>query len=223
LSRVAYMEAISIAIVEDNQRYANSLKRFLSKNSLYDRIDIYETIKAYMDKGCSQEYDIVLLDIQLPDGCGIDIIGEIKRRSPSVEIIMLTAFSDEDRLFKALKLGASGYITKENSLKYIQDSIIEVLGGGAVISPDMAKRFLNYFIANKRESTDEKVSIDLSREEIEVIEILARGLTNREISEALKIRYRYVKTILSKIYKKFGTSSRAEVVRRAVEMGIVKI
>jgi DNA-binding NarL/FixJ family response regulator len=87
----------------------------------------------------------------------------------------------------------------------------------------MAKRFLNYFIANKRESTDEKVSIDLSREEIEVIEILARGLTNREISEALKIRYRYVKTILSKIYKKFGTSSRAEVVRRAVEMGIVKI
>lgn len=223
MSRVAYMEAISIAIVEDNQRYANSLKRFLSKNSLYDRIDIYETIKAYMDKGCSQEYDIVLLDIQLPDGCGIDIIGEIKRRSPSVEIIMLTAFSDEDRLFKALKLGASGYITKENSLKYIQDSIIEVLGGGAVISPDMAKRFLNYFIANKRESTDEKVSIDLSREEIEVIEILARGLTNREISEALKIRYRYVKTILSKIYKKFGTSSRAEVVRRAVEMGIVKI
>jgi DNA-binding NarL/FixJ family response regulator len=223
LSRVAYMEAISIAIVEDNQRYANSLKRFLSKNSLYDRIDIYETIKAYMDKRCSQEYDIILLDIQLPDGCGIDIIGEIKRRSPSVEIIMLTAFSDEDRLFKALKLGASGYITKENSLKYIQDSIIEVLGGGAVISPDMAKRFLNYFIANKRESTDEKVSIDLSREEIEVIEILARGLTNREISEALKIRYRYVKTILSKIYKKFGTSSRAEVVRRAVEMGIVKI
>lgn len=223
MSRVAYMEAISIAIVEDNQRYANSLKRFLSKNSLYDRIDIYETIKAYMDKGCSQEYDIILLDIQLPDGCGIDIIGEIKRRSPSVEIIMLTAFSDEDRLFKALKLGASGYITKENSLKYIQDSIIEVLGGGAVISPDMAKRFLNYFIANKRESTDEKVSIDLSREEIEVIEILARGLTNREISEALKIRYRYVKTILSKIYKKFGTSSRAEVVRRAVEMGIVKI
>jgi DNA-binding NarL/FixJ family response regulator len=217
------MEAISIAIVEDNQRYANSLKRFLSKNSLYDRIDIYETIKAYMDKGCSQEYDIILLDIQLPDGCGIDIIGEIKKRSPSVEIIMLTAFSDEDRLFKALKLGASGYITKENSLKYIQDSIIEVLGGGAVISPDMAKRFLNYFIANKRESTDEKVSIDLSREEIEVIEILARGLTNREISEALKIRYRYVKTILSKIYKKFGTSSRAEVVRRAVEMGIVKI
>ena len=217
------MEAISIAIVEDNQRYANSLKRFLSKNSLYDRIDIYETIKAYMDKRCSQEYDIILLDIQLPDGCGIDIIGEIKRRSPSVEIIMLTAFSDEDRLFKALKLGASGYITKENSLKYIQDSIIEVLGGGAVISPDMAKRFLNYFIANKRESTDEKVSIDLSREEIEVIEILARGLTNREISEALKIRYRYVKTILSKIYKKFGTSSRAEVVRRAVEMGIVKI
>jgi len=217
------MEAISIAIVEDNQRYANSLKRFLSKNSLYDRIDIYETIKAYMDKGCSQEYDIILLDIQLPDGCGIDIIGEIKRRSPSVEIIMLTAFSDEDRLFKALKLGASGYITKENSLKYIQDSIIEVLGGGAVISPDMAKRFLNYFIANKRESIDEKVSIDLSREEIEVIEILARGLTNREISEALKIRYRYVKTILSKIYKKFGTSSRAEVVRRAVEMGIVKI
>jgi len=217
------MEAISIAIVEDNQRYANSLKRFLSKNSLYDRIDIYETIKAYMDKGYSQEYDIILLDIQLPDGCGIDIIGEIKRRSPSVEIIMLTAFSDEDRLFKALKLGASGYITKENSLKYIQDSIIEVLGGGAVISPDMAKRFLNYFIANKRESTDEKVSIDLSREEIEVIEILARGLTNREISEVLKIRYRYVKTILSKIYKKFGTSSRAEVVRRAVEMGIVKI
>lgn len=223
MSRVAYMEAISIAIVEDNQRYANSLKRFLSKNSLYDRIDIYETIKAYMDKGYSQEYDIILLDIQLPDGCGIDIIGEIKRRSPSVEIIMLTAFSDEDRLFKALKLGASGYITKENSLKYIQDSIIEVLGGGAVISPDMAKRFLNYFIANKRESTDEKVSIDLSREEIEVIEILARGLTNREISEVLKIRYRYVKTILSKIYKKFGTSSRAEVVRRAVEMGIVKI
>jgi DNA-binding NarL/FixJ family response regulator len=217
------MEAISIAIVEDNQRYANFLKRFLSKNSLYDRIDIYETIKAYMDKRCSQEYDIILLDIQLPDGCGIDIISEIKRRSPSVEIIMLTAFSDEDRLFKALKLGASGYITKENSLKYIQDSIIEVLGGGAVISPDMAKRFLNYFIANKRESTDEKVSIDLSREEIEVIEILARGLTNREISEALKIRYRYVKTILSKIYKKFGTSSRAEVVRRAVEMGIVKI
>jgi len=217
------MDNINIAIIEDNQRYATSVRRHFIKVGLCDSVDIYNTIKAYVETGSRQDYDIILLDIQLPDGCGIDIIGEIKRRSPSTEIVMLTTFADEERLFNALKMGASGYITKENTLKYIQDSIGEVLGGGAVISPDMAKRFLNYFIANKRESITEKLSMDLSKEEIEVIEILARGLTNREISEALKIRYRYVKTILSKIYKKFGTSSRAEVVRRAVEMGIVKI
>ncbi|MCX7943758.1 MAG: LuxR C-terminal-related transcriptional regulator [Deltaproteobacteria bacterium] len=65
--------------------------------------------------------------------------------------------------------------------------------------------------------------MELTAEELEVIEILARGLTNREISQALKMRYRYVKTVLSKIYKKFGTSSRSEVVRRAIEMGIITI
>ncbi len=169
------------------------------------------------------DYDIVLLDISLPDGSGIDLIPYIKSRCVDTEIIMLTTYADEERLFAALKLGASGYITKGNSVKFIEDSVEEVLSGGAVISPDMAGRFLNYFTAGRREKDEREEKVELSKEEIEVIEILARGLTNREIGEALKIRYRYVKTILSRIYKKFGTSSRSEVVRRAVEMGIIDI
>ncbi len=106
---------------------------------------------------------------------------------------------------------------------YVETSIREVLSGGAVISPDMAGRFLNYFRAAKREEPLKKCSVELDNDELQVISILARGLTNREIGEAHKIRYRYVKTVLSRIYRKFGTSSRSEVVRRAVEMGLVDI
>lgn len=217
------MNPISLAIVEDNKRFAESIKRALSKNKRFDKIDLFLFMGDFKKADVSI-YDLVLLDINLPDGCGLDLIGYVKNRSPDTEIIILTTFADEDKLFIALRSGASGYITKANTLRYIEESIDEVMAGGAVISPDMAGRFLNYFSSFKRENVIRSdAKIELTKEEIEVIEILARGLTNREISEALKIRYRYVKTILSKIYKKFGTSSRSEVVRKAIEMGIIEI
>ncbi len=217
------MHEIRLAIVEDSKRYAEQIRKYLRTNRQIVQIDLFGTITEFRRVSDISVYDIVLLDINLPDGSGIDLIQFIKNSSPDTEIIILTTYTDEDKLFLALRFGASGYITKNNSARYIEDGISEVLSGGAVISPDMAGRFLNYFSSGKREIKTEEQSVELTREEIEVIGILARGLTNREISEALRLKYRSVKTVLSKIYRKFGTSSRSEVVRRAVEMGIISI
>jgi DNA-binding NarL/FixJ family response regulator len=216
------MQKIKIVIIEDNKKYAQTIKRYFDSKDGYEVVNIFLSASEFRRSNCV-ECDIVLLDINLPDGNGIELIPYIKNNIADSEIIILTTYTDEDRLFQALKEGASGYITKGNPVKYIEDAINDVLSGGAVISPDMAGRFLNYFKSNIRLGEIPNNSINLNDEEIEVIEILARGLTNREISEALKIRYRYVKTILSRIYKKFGTSSRSEVVRRAVQMCIIKI
>ncbi len=217
------MQKIKIAIIEDNKRYAESVKRYLGSKDRFDKPVLFYSISEFKRGDKIDNFDIIFLDINLPDGSGIDLIQFIKRYSPETEIIILTTFAEEEKLFSALRLGASGYITKGNTIRSIEDAVEEVLRGGAVISPDMAGRFLNYFNAGRREYPEIKKDIQFTDEEIEVIEILARGLTNREISETLKIRYRYVKTILSKIYKKFGTSSRSEVVRRSIEMGIIEI
>ncbi|MGC8927244.1 MAG: response regulator transcription factor [Myxococcota bacterium] len=217
------MQKVKLLIIEDNKRYVQTIKKYFESKDSYEIVNIFYSVSDFRRYNDTVNCDIVLLDINLPDGNGIELIPLIKSRISDCEIIILTTYTDEDKLFMALREGASGYITKEHSIKFIEDAIADVLSGGAVISPDMAGRFLNYFGSGERSAQPHSKMIDLNSEEIEVIEILARGLTNREISEALRIRYRYVKTILSRVYKKFGTSSRAEVVRRAVEMGIIKV
>lgn len=213
---------IVVAIVEDNKRFVDSFRKYFSRKNFVKELKVFRDMREF--RGLKEiNFDIAILDINLPDGRGIDLIPYIKDRSPQTEILMLTAFSEEDRLFEALKLGASGYITKSNSLEYVEEAIKEILAGGAVISPDMTARFLNYFSASKRIDVSSHNAVDLDKDEMDVLYILARGLTNREIGETLYMRYRYVKTVLSRIYKKFGTSSRSEVVRRAIEMGLIEI
>ncbi|MCX7943759.1 MAG: response regulator transcription factor [Deltaproteobacteria bacterium] len=135
------MQNIKVAIIEDNNRYAQHLKRYLCVTERIGEIDIFSSMGDFKKNGNVSKYDIVLLDINLPDGNGLDLIQFIKNKSPDTEIIILTTYTDENKLFSALRLGASGYITKENTTRYILEGINEILAGGAIIPPDMAGRF----------------------------------------------------------------------------------
>ncbi|RME30412.1 MAG: DNA-binding response regulator, partial [Deltaproteobacteria bacterium] len=177
---------------------------------------------AGLEVVCAVEPDLVLLDLELPDTNGIELTEQIKKRLPQVEVLILTSFDDETKVYQAILAGASGYLVKRIGPERIHDAILEVLGGGVVIEPRLARRFWNYFSSVQASTQDDKQQL-LTDIERDILQMVARGLTNREAGEVLNLPRRTVRTHLSHIYRKLGTSSRSEAVVIALKKGLISL
>ncbi len=215
-------DAIELVVVEDDPRTLKSLLQLLSTyqdlqvvGSAMNGASAIETIRAL-------EPQLVLLDLELPDLDGIEITRRVKAKQAQVEILILTSFEDEKKVYRAIQAGASGYLIKRVAPERIRDAIIEVLAGGVVIEPRMARRFWNYFQSEQGGGTQQAQDL-LDDAEREVLQIIARGLTNQETGEVLSMSRRAVRTHLSHIYQKLGTSSRSEAVVMALRKGMIHL
>jgi DNA-binding NarL/FixJ family response regulator len=159
--------------------------------------------------------EIILLDIGLPGMSGLDGIGQFKALSAATHVIILTAFEDTDKIFKAICAGASGYLLKTSTASAIEAAIREVLGGGAPMTPQIAKSVLGLFakMATPAPSPDQ----GLSRREKETLEYLAQGLATKEIADRLDLSIHTVDTHLRNIYRKLHVHSRAGAVGKMLQ------
>ncbi|MBN2694906.1 response regulator transcription factor [bacterium] len=210
-----------IIFVEDDPRFATILKKLLEKsgfeilNNFSDGesfLKHFETLSIYPS--------IFLFDLELPGISGLDIIRKIAPFQKDFNMLILTSFSDENRVFDAIKSGASGYILKKDISLKLKDTLLEVEEGGIVIEPILAKRFLNYF---KTFKTLSKVELDLSEDELDLLYYLVKGFTYQEIADMTKRTHRNVKYTLSNIYKKLNVKSRVEAVSESVRLGVISI
>jgi DNA-binding NarL/FixJ family response regulator len=168
--------------------------------------------------------DVLLVDIGLPDGSGIDLIRECKRAAAGTEAMVITVFGDEQHVVAAIEAGASGYVLKDGSNAYVAESIRALVNGGSPISPAIARHLLRRFRAPSppvAPPAGEEVP-GLTEREHEVLGLLVKGFTFHEIGELLGISAHTVTTHVKHIYGKLEVRSRAEAVYEALQLGIVK-
>jgi DNA-binding NarL/FixJ family response regulator len=155
--------------------------------------------------------DLVLMDIFLPRMSGIECTARLKLLMPKIQILMLTAVEDDELVFLALQAGADGYLLKRTKPEDLEIAMRDVLGGGAPMSSEIARRVVESF---RRPSQQPKLDVQLSAREEEVLILLTKGYANKEIADQLSIGNQTVGSHLKHIYEKMHVRSRAEAVAR---------
>ncbi|MEO5653148.1 MAG: response regulator transcription factor [Marmoricola sp.] len=167
--------------------------------------------------------DVVLLDVRMPKGSGLQACVRIKELAPSVRIIMLTVSDEEGDLYDAVKNGASGYLLKDSSIEEVAQAIRVVSDGQSLISPSMAIKLLDEFKQMSRSDRHQMPGPRLTERELEVLKLVAQGLNNREIAKRLFISENTVKNHVRNILEKLQLHSRMEAVMYAVREKLLDI
>lgn len=209
------INSIKIAIAEDNS--------FLLK-SIADKLTLIggNTIKFSAENGRvlldklkdNHNIDIVLMDIQMPEMDGIAATEEVKKKYPHIKIIMLTVFDDDENIFRAIQAGADGYLLKETGPEELENSLNEILSGGAPMTPIIAAKALA-LLRQPPQFALEKEENPLSSRETEVLTQLSKGLNYQEIAENLIISPSTVRKHIENIYRKLQVRNKMEAVQKA--------
>ena len=215
------LKAVSVAIVEDDSVIRRGWVDILQRLPGYRAAGEFGSGEEALEKLPKDPPDFVLMDINLPGMSGIECTRELKRRLPSVEVLMLTMFSDRDRIFEALRAGAGGYLLKRTSPDALKAALEEACAGGAPMSPYVARQVVQYFrpspgaaaAAGKRDSRMES----LSPKENDILKHLAGGCQYKEIADKLDISMDTVRTHIRRIYHKLHVHSRTDAVVKYLE------
>lgn len=199
---------IKVGIIEDDSFVRNELIRIIKMSSKLEYVLSSESAENFL-KYFPEKLDIVLLDIELPGMTGIEALPKIKGKSDEIEVVMLTAFRDSDRIFKALRAGASGYMLKDNSLHKIEQTLIDLKEGIPALSPDIARRMISFFNQKPTRVKD----IQLTEKEGEVLKYLINGLSYKMIAVEMDNSINSVRYHVKNIYKKLHINSRPELVK----------
>jgi DNA-binding NarL/FixJ family response regulator len=200
---------IRIAVYDDNKARRESLQAFISLSSDFEFAGSFENCANIIDDVITNEPQVILMDIEMPVGNGIDGVRAVKQQFPQIKIIMQTAFDDDDKVFAALQAGAEGYILKTASVTQIAQSIDEVIKGGAAMTPSIALKVMRYF---GQQQIVVSTDYNLSPKETEVLKHLANGLSYIMIADQMGISYFTVNNHIKKIYEKLQVHSIGEAV-----------
>jgi DNA-binding NarL/FixJ family response regulator len=195
------------AIVEDNATIRESLIEFAQADPECRCVCACATAEEALKQIPKHRPDIVLMDIQLPNLSGIECTAQLKQLLPSVQIVMVTVYEDTERIFKALRAGACGYLLKRCAPEELISAIREIRQGGAPMSREIARKVIASF--QNPVTTNAEVG-ELSPREREVLELLAQGFSNKEIAQRVGVSDGTVRWHLRHVYDKLHVRSRTE-------------
>lgn len=207
---------IEVVIVEDNERYLEELGQLLGNSPSIRVVGQYSRGKEAAESILRLNPDVTLIDIELPDISGVEVIQRVSSSGCPTEFLVLTVYDDDAHLFAALQAGAVGYIIKgSTSLPEIEQAIGEVVDGGAPMSRVIAKRVLETFHADASTrggtSNARKTKFDeLTKREVQILEFVKHGYSTKKVAEELHISYETVRTHLKNIYQKLHVHTLVE-------------
>jgi len=196
-----------IAIVEDNRVIRESLTEFVKADAECECVYVCATAEEALKEIPRRQVDIVLMDIQLPDFSGIECTARLKQMLPAIQIIIVTVYEDTERIFKALRAGACGYLLKRCTPEELISAIREVRQGGAPMSREIARKVILSF----QEPVTTAAEVEgLSPREREILELLAEGFPNKQIAARVGLTDGTVRWHLRHVYNKLHVRSRTE-------------
>ncbi len=212
---------LSVYICEDSVEFQENLRRFLPRFGDMTVVGAAWSAEEALDDPALSAADVMLLDLEMPGKGGLWAIPRIVARCPHPEIMVLTTHQAEDKVFLAITQGAAGYMVKGASFRKLVAGLEDIALGGTVIDPELAARFWHLFSASVGFIEDPPWS--LTEVELDVLAMVAKGLSNPEVGQALGKSRTNIKKILARIFKKLGVNSRVEAVTLALKAGIISM
>lgn len=212
---------IRIVIVEDHSLFREGLRLILNRDKRFKIVGEASNGIQAIDVIGDLKPDMVLLDITMPKLSGIEAIPIIKQKSPRTKILMLTSSKDETKIIKSLKAGAKGYVSKNTSTSDLFKAIKLINKGQLWVERELIAKYFNGDITTEVGGKDrqEKIKKDLTLREQDVLRLLVKGSTNKEIANNLFISEKTVKSHLNKIFKKLNVSRRLDAILSAIKLG----
>ena len=204
--------SISLVIVEDLDEVREALKQFISLNPEFKVLGTSKTAEEALYEIPKLNPDIAIMDINLPGINGIECIREIKSKVPKTQFMMFTVYENDEKVFEALKAGASSYLLKNTGLVQMIEALKELYNGGSPMSANIARKLVKSF--QQVEDHYESIAA-LSARENEVLQLLSKGLLYKEIAEQLSISTNTVRQHIHKIYEKLHVQNRTEAINKA--------
>jgi DNA-binding NarL/FixJ family response regulator len=225
-------DQISIIIVEDEPEFRRRFAQIIDSEPTMRLAGVAANKREAQTLIDREDFDVMLIDLGLPDGTGIDLIRNVSQRKPDVDIMVVTVFGDEQHVVSSIEAGATGYILKDSTPADVISCIRLLRAGGSPVSPVVARSVLRAIrsrmggpgaaspSAPARATNAE--NNPLSARETEILQLLAKGMSFNEIGEILGISPHTVTAHIKKIYRKLAVHSRGEAVYEASQMGLLK-
>ncbi|MFL5318008.1 MAG: response regulator [Myxococcaceae bacterium] len=230
------VQPIRVLVVEDQTKILKNQLKLLE--GVADLLIVGTALsgEAALEEVERVKPDVLLLDLGLPRMSGIDVTRAVKAKSPGIEILIFTIFDEEDKVLEAVKAGASGYLLKGTPADKIVEAIKEVKAGGTVIQPNLARRLLKHFrvpVPGEDPSAappptpaldaDEAKLRPLSEREKEILQLIAKGVSNSEAARLLNLSKATIRTHLEHIYQKLEVTNRVEAVTEGIRKGLISV
>lgn len=214
--------SLKVGIVDDKTYLRQSLAEKINQSSNAQVVLLAENGEDFIKKlKALPQQDrpgIVLMDLEMPVMDGIEAVCLAKEEFPDIEYLMLTVFDEDEKIFDALKAGASGYLLKDESFENIFDSMLQVLNeGGVPMSPRIARKALAMLRTAKMAKPETKVETNLTDRELEILELIVKGLNYQEIAEKLIISPNTVRKHIQNIYEKLHVTTKLAAVKVAIK------
>ncbi len=210
-------------IVDDQRLMRDGLHTLLELESDLVVIAEAENGQVALEKYAEQSPDVVLMDIRMPVMDGVEATRKLLTKFPQALIIILTTFDDDQFVFEALSAGALGYLLKDVSGPELAEAIRTVFAGGALIEPSVARKMVAEFarLTPIADRATEDIIDPLSTRELDILQLLGQGFSNREIADRTFLAEGTVKNYVSSILSKLGASDRAKAVIKAKDLGLI--
>ena len=219
-------KTMKVMLVDDHELFMEGLQYLLKTHGMDVVCTVSDGEKALMQARRTKP-DIILLDIKIPNCSGLDILRQIKAVMPEVKVVMLTTSDDDDDLINAIKCGASGYLLKNTSAKELVEMLCELEKGEIPLSPRLATILFREFrrgqaAEESKQPVEKGGRVVLTKRQLDVLEMVAGGMTYKQVGRALGLSERTIKYHMGRIIEQLHLENRAQVIAYAVQMGLIE-
>ncbi len=212
------MDKVKILIADDHPVVREGLSSMLRKVPDFEVVGEAENGQDAVEKALALKPDVILLDLRMPILDGVEAMKRIKEKEPNIRYVVLTTYDNDENIFQGIEAGATAYLLKDSPREELFKAIRTVMKGESMIQPTIASKVLSRFVTMSRKMRE---TSGFSSREIEVLELMAKGYSNKDIAASLYFSESTVKTHIQNIFHKLKVNDRTEAVTEAIKQGLI--